>query len=195
MGHEPRKKLCFRNHHVCSRSQACVALWAAQVQYLSIRIGLFFALVTFLGFLTPWLFGVEDVRFASNVILNHLTVGTLSTFVLAGGWAVLQALWSLNLCGLHHSWNFDGKDGFFIILIIVAIIGAIYLLYQLCAGLYEIAQAGRQVASANLYFRNKEMRQRVVERYPVMNYDSDPSSTTVDALGDSGPKPVSSKFE
>lgn len=82
----------------------------------------------------------------------------------------------------------------------VAIIGAIYLLYQLCrghplrrmttahyahSGLWEIAQAGQnawgsqscpslgltwcgamalaKVACANLRFRNKEMRQRIVE--------------------------------
>ena len=31
------------------------------------------------------------------------------------------------------------------------------------AGLWEIAQAGQNVATANLRFRNKEMRQRVVE--------------------------------
>ncbi|CAK9051685.1 unnamed protein product [Durusdinium trenchii] len=139
-------------------------VWGEIVKYLAIRIGLFFTVVTALGFLTPWLLGAPDVQILSNVILNHLTVGTLSTFVLAGGWAVLQALWSLNLCGIHpHAWSFDGKDATFILLVIVAIIGAIYLLYQLCKGLWEIAQAGQNVASANLRFRNKEMRQRVVE--------------------------------
>lgn len=149
-------------------------VWGEIVKYLAIRIGLFFTVVTALGFLTPWLLGAPDVQILSNVILNHLTVGTLSTFVLAGGWAVLQALWSLNLCGIHpHAWSFDGKDATFILLVIVAIIGAIYLLYQLCKGLWEIAQAGQNVASANLRFRNKEMRQRVVERYPVMNYSED----------------------
>ncbi|OLQ00135.1 hypothetical protein AK812_SmicGene17226 [Symbiodinium microadriaticum] len=139
-------------------------------RYLGIRVGIFVAIVILLGFMTQWLFGAE-VRFLSNVFLNHITVGTLSAFVLAGGWAILQALWSLNLCGFHpHSWSFDGKDAAMILLVIVAVIGALYLLYQLIRGLYEVAQAGQQVASATIYVRNKEMRKRVVERYRVLNY-------------------------
>lgn len=161
-------------------------VWAEIVRYLAIRIGFFFTIVTALGFLTPWLLGASESQILSNAFLNHLTVGTLSTFVLAGGWAILQALWSLNLCGFHpHSWSFDGKDATLILLVIVAVIGAIYLLYQLCKGLWEIAQAGQNVASANLRFRNKEMRQRVVERYPVLNYNDDPND----------PKPCQNEVE
>ena len=161
-------------------------VWAEIVRYLALRIGLFFTVVTLLGFFTPWLMGAES-QILSNVILNHLTVGTLSTFVLAGGWAIVQALWSLNLCGFHpHGWSFDGKDATIVLLVIVAIIGAIYLLYQLCKGLWEIAQAGQNVASANLRFRNKEMRKRVVERYPVMNYDCDVNDKTTTGGPDIG---------
>eukprot|EP00434_Breviolum_minutum_P031038 symbB.v1.2.027452.t2/scaffold2817.1/size69569/7 len=54
------------------------------------------------------------------------------------------------------------------------------------SGLWEIAQAGQNVASANLRFRNKEMRKRVVERYPVMNYDCDVNDKTTTGGPDIG---------
>eukprot|EP00440_Ansanella_granifera_P051489 gb/GFBE01055822.1/.p1 GENE.gb/GFBE01055822.1/~~gb/GFBE01055822.1/.p1 ORF type:complete len:228 (+),score=43.27 gb/GFBE01055822.1/:1-684(+) len=147
-------------------------VWLEIARYVGQRFACFAAVVLILGFVPPLMLGVDDTRMFSNWFLNHMTAGTLSTFALAGGYAIVQALLSINIFGFSPDrWGLGSKDSLKCLIIIVIIVGALYLLYQLLKGIWSIAQTGRHVASANLHFVNREMRQRIVERYPVMNYD------------------------
>ncbi|CAE8712209.1 unnamed protein product [Polarella glacialis] len=145
-------------------------VWAEIVRYIGFRVAIFWAAVVALGFVAPRMLGVEESRVLANSVLNHLTIGTLSTFALSGGYVILQLLWSVNIMGFHR-FKFDSKHNG-LIFVIVIVVGALYLLYKLAQGAWEIAQTGPQVASAGIRHTNKEMRRRIVERYPVMNYEA-----------------------
>ncbi|CAE8728046.1 unnamed protein product [Polarella glacialis] len=162
-------------------------VWVQIAWYIGNRIACFFAVVLALGFIPPMFLGVDETRVLKNSLLNHISLGTFSTFGLAGGWAFLQLLWSVNLLGFRPDrWGFDSKDSFNTLIVIVVIVGALYLIYKLVEGIWEIAQSGHQVASANIRHTNKEMRTRIVQRYPVMNYEQC-EKTTDGSAGCSAP--------
>lgn len=145
-------------------------VWLQIARFVGLRLTCFAVVVFVLGFVPPAFLGFEETQLFANFLLNHLTMGTASTLLLVGGYAILQALWSLNIMNLHR-WDPGGKDSIKYIVIIIIVIGTLYLLYQLAKGIWEIAQTGRDVASANLRHLNKEMRTKIVLRYPVLNYE------------------------
>jgi len=148
-------------------------IWMQIARYLAWRLGAFLLIVVLLGFLPRCLFGAEQTRLCANMVLNHLTLGTASTFALTGGYAVLQVMWSINILNLRlDRWGTGGsKDSCTGLLLLLIFIGACVLLYHLVKGIWEIATVGGNVATANMRHANQSMRREVVRRYRVMNFD------------------------
>jgi hypothetical protein len=147
-------------------------LWLQIFRFISIRVACFLAVAGALGFLPPRLLGDEDSQLFGNGILNHFTLGSGSALALAGGYAVLQVLCSVNLLNLRHqSWSGGGKDAVKSIAIVLIILGAMYLVYQLVKGALEIMHTGRYLLTENVRIHNREMRERIVKRYRVLDFE------------------------
>jgi len=153
-------------------------IWLQILRFLGLRVGTFLAVVLALGFFPPIALGMEAVRLHSNALLNHVMLGTTSAFLFAGGFAIMQVTCSINLLnlrdfagGLSGGRN-RGSSSLKVLLVVLAVIGAIYLLYHLVKGICEIMCAGRNMAVLNAQHANCAMRQRIVQRYRVISLES-----------------------
>lgn len=168
-------------------------IWVQILRFLGLRLGTFFAIVLALGFVPPLVLGMDAVRMHSSALLNHVLLGTTSSLLFTGGYVIIQVFCSINLLGFHdlgRSWggssssSGSGNGGSFWtgLIVLLAIIGAIYLLYHLAKGIYEITYTGGNLAVINLRLANKSMRQRIVQRYRVLNLESDSDTTASRAV-------------
>mmetsp|Transcript_19467 Transcript_19467/g.44271 ORF Transcript_19467/g.44271 Transcript_19467/m.44271 type:complete len:261 (-) Transcript_19467:117-899(-) len=152
-------------------------VWLRILRYVSVRAGAFLAAVVILGFVPPLLLGYTDTRLLSSSVMNHLTLGTVSTCALAGGAFIIKILMYVNFGNLAFdrlSFGKDFKDMGVILLIILIILGACVLIYYLIEGIMEIASVGRHVAASNLRHVNRQMRFDIVKRHRVVSLEARP---------------------
>lgn len=173
-------KFKFEEDAAGGGAQATREVWRKIVRFVGVRVLGFVAVVTLLGFFPEWILGeqVYDYVWFKSRILNHLTLGTVSTLVGAGSVAVVQ-VWSLSMLRMRDPFRlFGGGSGrrnrdsdVSGVLVILIVIGAGYLLYHFFRGLYQVAWTGRHVAAENLRNANRNMREEVVRRFRVVNRD------------------------
>lgn len=148
-------------------------VWMQIGRYLAERLGAFLLVVCLLGFVPRYWLGAEGSQICANAVLNHLTLGTASTFALTGGYAVLQVFASINILNLRLDFwrGGGGKDSCFWLLVVLIVVGAAVLFYHLVKGIWEIATVGGHVVTSNLRHANRSMRKDIVRRYRVLNLD------------------------
>ena len=166
------------------------AVWHKIIRFVGIRIGVFFVAVFIFGFLPKFLLPqLEGIQFIHGETLllrfaDHMSKGACTTFTLSGGWAVISVMHSLQWIriftgspfGTGGGWtgrtgsSDKGKKGDMgpILMILVAV-GAIYLLWQLVKGVWDIMRTGNAVAGAKLHQANREMRVEIAKRYVVID--------------------------
>eukprot|EP00933_Yihiella_yeosuensis_P019330 TRINITY_DN15682_c0_g2_i3.p1 TRINITY_DN15682_c0_g2~~TRINITY_DN15682_c0_g2_i3.p1 ORF type:complete len:281 (-),score=40.53 TRINITY_DN15682_c0_g2_i3:1234-2076(-) len=162
-------KACFRVQQPSNAFGAQLEVVIEVARYVGTRLLGFLLVIVVLGFIPRLWFGVSEEE-NKHPIWNHLKMGSVISLASYGGWAVLQAIWTVNIFGFHN-WDFSGsKDSFDALIIILVVVGLAVLIWKLMEGVYDIVQTGGAVAASNIRVSNKQMRVRVVKRYPVLNY-------------------------
>ena len=145
-------------------------------RYLGLRFLALFAAAGLLGF-TPRLIAAPELRVVRNPLLNHFSVGSMTTLVLTGGCAVVTMIGALNLANLSRGrWGSRrGKDeSLQAMLILLVVVGLGYLVYHLATSTYRLMRTGVPVAIDNVRAANKRERERIAAKYPVRDRRAPP---------------------
>ena len=147
-------------------------------RYLGLRVLAFVAAAGVLGFAPRVVLGRRAARalprLSERAVVHHLSVGSLSALVASGVYAFASVVGPANLA---HNFAFRRRfssrkdDNIQTALVLLAVVGACYLLYHLGAALYQFARTGLPHAVDNVRSANRDVRRRIAERWRVVDRD------------------------
>jgi len=151
--------------------------------FLGLRFGGFLLTAGVLGFWPHLAFGVGTRQLHQNALVNHFVWGGGSLFCVIGTWAFAHISWTcVDLHRIAERSLFprrSSNDLASTLALFLIAIGIIVCLYHLLRGIFRIVVEGRDDMARAVRGVNTQAKQRVVERYVVVDWEDAASEPSV----------------